>query len=207
MDMTNLWIFLVAAFVVAAAPGPTTLQILSHALSGDPKRPASLIAGAVFANVAMVAATVLGLSALILTSQTAFTALRWVGAGYLVYLGIQYWRARSEPAISQGSTGVWSYRRLFVQAALTSLTNPKGLVFYLAFLPQFIGPGWNPSAQLAVLGASYVGLCIMVDIGYAVASRLLARFVISPVFNRWKNRITGTILIGAGLSLFRVQRA
>lgn len=207
MDLTSLWIFLIAAFVVAAAPGPTTLQILSHALSGDPKRPASLIAGAVFANVAMVAATVLGLSALILASQTAFTVLRWVGAGYLVYLGIQYWRARREATISTGTGGTWSYRRLFVQAALTSLTNPKGLVFYLAFLPQFIGPGWDPSVQLAILGASYVGLCIVVDIGYAVAGRLLARFVISPVFNRWKNRITGTILIGAGLSLVRAERA
>lgn len=207
MDLTSFWLFLVAAFVVAAAPGPTTLQILSHSLTGDPKRPASLIAGAVCANAAMVAATVLGLSALILASQTAFTVLRWVGAGYLIYLGIQYWRARGNASVPAGSRGPWSYRRLFVQAALTSLTNPKGLIFYLAFLPQFIGPGWDPSIQLAVLGATYVGLCIVVDVGYAVAGRMLAKFVISPVFMRWKDRITGTILIGTGLTLIRVERA
>jgi threonine/homoserine/homoserine lactone efflux protein len=207
MDLTSFWLFLIAAFVVAAAPGPTTLQILSHSLTGDPKRPASLIAGAVFANAAMVAATVLGLSALILASQTAFTILRWVGAGYLIYLGIHYWRAHSNTTVPAGSGGPWSYRRLFVQAALTSLTNPKGLIFYLAFLPQFIGPGWDPSVQLAVLGATYVGLCIVVDAGYAFAGRLLARFVISPSFNRWKDRITGTTLIGSGLALIRAERA
>ncbi|MEM7443046.1 MAG: LysE family translocator [Pseudomonadota bacterium] len=207
MDLTSFALFLVAALVVAAAPGPTTLQILSHALGPDRLRPISLIGGAVFANLAMVAATVLGLSALILASQTAFTALRWIGACYLIYLGIQYWRARGDGLPATGANSRWSYRRLFVQAALTSLTNPKGLVFYLAFLPQFVGPDWDPSLQLAVLGGTYIALCIVVDFGYMLAGSVLSRFVISPLFNRWKNRVTGTILVGTGLSLFRYQRA
>ena len=81
MDWTTFGVFFAAAVAVAAAPGPTVLQILAHSVSGDPKRPASLIAGSISANMLMVLATVLGLSALILASQTAFTILRWVGAG------------------------------------------------------------------------------------------------------------------------------
>ena len=206
MDWTTFGVFLAAAVAVAAAPGPTVLQILAHSVSGDPKRPASLIAGSICANILMVLATVLGLSALILASQTAFTILRWVGAGYLMYLGIQYWRARSA-AMAIGGAPAKPYRALFVQAALTSVTNPKGLVFYVAFLPQFVTPGPGSLIQLALLGATYVGICVVVDTGYALAGRSTARLFASPRAVRWKDRITGIALIGAGLSLLRYQRA
>ena len=206
MDWTNFSIFVMAAVAVAAAPGPTVLQILSHSVSGDPRRPASLIAGSICANTLMVLATVLGLSALILASQTAFTVLRWVGAGYLMFLGIQYWRARSTAMAIGGVAPAKPYRALFVQAALTSVTNPKGLVFYVAFLPQFVTPGPGSHLQLALLGATYVGICVVVDTGYAMAGRSAARLFASPRAVRWKDRITGVALIGAGLSLLRYQR-
>lgn len=206
MEWTSFGVFLVAALVVAAAPGPTILLVLSHSLGRDPLRPASLIAGSFCANAILVLVTVLGLSALIVASQTAFTALRWIGAGYLIYLGIRYWLARPDRLSAPDRVDAKPYGALFAQAAMTSLTNPKGLVFYLAFLPQFVGPGGDPRLQLALLGACYVGLCVVVDVGYALAGRALARFIATPRAARWKNRVTGTVLIGAGLSLLRYER-
>ena len=212
MNWTLYGAFLIAAFVVAAAPGPTVLQIFSHATSGDPRRPASLIAGSIFANTIMVSATVIGIIAVIIASQSAFTVLRWVGSGYLICLGLYYWRMRAAALTASGSSAEGSsaairYRVLFMQAALTSLTNPKGLVFYIAFLPQFVSAGADPHVQLGVLGASYIGLCVIADTGYALAGQAFSGLIMTSRMVRLRNRITGTVLVGAGLSLLRYERA
>lgn len=212
MDWSLYSLFLLAGLTVAAAPGPTVLQIFAQSLSGDIRRPASLIAGSLIANAVMVSATVLGISAVILASQTAFDVMRWVGSAYLIYLGIQYWRMRGIALSPAGPSRASQapptpYRVLFFQAALTSLTNPKGLVFYIAFLPQFVTPGGDPQFQLAVLGASYILLCLIADSGYVLAGRLLTRLFATPGAVRLTNRLTGTALIAAGLSLLRVQRS
>ncbi len=207
MNWTLYSLFLVAGLTVAAAPGPTVLQIFAQSLTGDIRRPVSLIAGSLVANTLMVSATVFGLSALILASQTAFDVMRWIGSAYLIYLGIHYWRMRGGAVSAAGPAPAKPYRVLFFQAALTSLTNPKGLVFYIAFLPQFVAPGGDPQFQLAVLGASYIFLCLIADSGYVLAGRMLTHLFSTPRAVRLTNRLTGTALIAAGLSLLRVQRA
>ncbi|TQV80908.1 LysE family translocator [Denitrobaculum tricleocarpae] len=207
MDWTHYSLFVVAGLTVAAAPGPTVLQIFAQSLTGDIRRPVSLIAGSLLANALMVSATVLGISAVILASQTAFDIMRWIGSAYLIYLGIQYWRMRGAVLSPAGLPPAKPYRVLFFQAALTSLTNPKGLVFYIAFLPQFVAPGGDPQFQLAVLGASYILLCLIADGGYVLAGRMLTRLFTTPRAMRITNRLTGTALIAAGLSLLRVQRS
>ena len=207
MNWIHYGVFLATAFVVAAAPGPTVLQIFSQALSGDARRPASLIVGSVTANALMVAASVLGIGVVIVASQTVFTTLKWVGAGYLIWLGVHYWMMPAGSLASARPARRVPYRALFIQAILTSLTNPKGLAFYAAFLPQFVTPRGDPASQLAILGASYVGLCLLVDIGYAFAGMAVSGLTLSARAVRLKNRITGSALIGAGLSLLRERPA
>lgn len=207
MDGTTYGFFLATSLLIGAAPGPTTLLVLSHALGRDPWRPAALIAGAFCGNVVLVLVTVLGLSALIVASQTAFELLRWLGAGYLIYLGWRHWRAPALPVTAPGAARATAYGALALQAAMTSMTNPKGLVFYLAFLPQFVTPGAGAGWQLGLLGASYVGVFVAVLAGYALAGRRLAYLFVTPRAMRLKNRLTGTFLIGAGLSLLRYERA
>ncbi len=103
MDLTTYGLFLLTSAAVGAAAGPSTLLVLSHALGQDPRRPASLIAGAFCGNVVLVLAPVLGLSVVMLASQTAFEIVRWIGAGYLIYLGVRYWRAPPAPLRRPGS--------------------------------------------------------------------------------------------------------
>ena len=207
MNWTLYSLFLVAGLAVAAAPGPTVLQIFAQSLSRDIRRPASLIAGSLLANAVMVFATVLGISAVILASQAAFDLLRWLGSAYLLYLGVQYWRMRALPISAATPSNTRPYKVLFLQAALTSLTNPKGLVFYIAFLPQFVSPEGNLQFQLAVLGASYILLCVIADLAYVLAGRTLARLFATQCAVRIANKLTGALLIGAGLSLLRYERA
>lgn len=207
MTWIHYGMFLVTAFMVAAAPGPTVLQIFSQALSGDARRPASLIVGAMLANVLMVAGSVLGIGAAIVASQTVFAILKWVGAGYLIWLGLHYWRTVAEPLSADRAARRAPCRALFAQAMLTSLTNPKGLAFYVAFLPQFVMPSGDPAMQLAVLGAGYVGLCLLADIGYACAGMAVSELSLSVRVVRLKNRLTGSALVCAGLSLLRERTA
>ncbi len=206
MDLATYGLFLLTSAPVGAAPGPSTLLVLSHALGQDPRRPASLIAGAFCGNVVLVLATVLGLSAVILASQTAFEIVRWIGAGYLIYLGARYWCAPSDPVRAGAASGAAAYRALFFQAFVTSITNPKGFVFYFAFLPLFVSPGLPAQVQLLILGSSYLVVFISTLTIYAIAGRRIAGLFANPKAVRLKNQITGGFLVVAGLSLLRYQR-
>lgn len=209
MGAVDFGFFLLTAAVLALAPGPSTLLVLSHALSGDPRRPLSLMAGALLGNLLLIAITVLGLSAVLLASQTGFTLLRWMGAAYLIWLGASYWRSSdalaSEVRDQSSSLRALRYRGLMTQAFLTSVTNPKGLVFYFALLPQFAPTG--STGQFLLLGGSYLTVFMIALALYALAGHRLAALVVKPNVQLWKNRLTGSLLLGAGLLLLRPERS
>lgn len=209
MDAVDFGLFLLTAAVLALAPGPSTLLVLSHALSGDARRPLSLMIGALLGNLLLIAMTVFGLSAVILASQTGFTLLRWIGAAYLIWLGITYWRSLEgmPPGFPNQarSHGALRCRALMTQAFLTSVTNPKGLLFYFALLPQFAPAG--SSSQFILLGGSYLTVFMLALALYALAGQRLAALIVNPRIQLWKNRLTGSLLIGAGLLLLRPERS
>ena len=132
-----------------------------------------------------------------------FEWVRWIGVAYLVWLGLREWRrvpaAEPPPAPLRGA-----WRMLFARAFLVCLTNPKVLLFYGAFFPQFVTPGGQAGAQLALLCASFLAIAVVVDCGWAsLAGRLrpvLARF------GRLRHRLTGGLLMGAGLGLALARR-
>ncbi len=208
MGAVDFGLFLLTAAVLALAPGPSTLLVLSHALSGDRRRPLSLMAGALLGNLLLIVVTVLGLSAVLLASQTGFMLLRWIGAAYLIWLGIAYWRGlgTTAPAVGNQAQSIQAlrHRALVSQAFLTSVTNPKGLLFYFAFLPQFAPAGG--SGTFLLLGGSYLTLFMAALALYALAGHRLAALVVNPKIQLWKNRLTGGLLIGAGLLLLRPER-
>lgn len=202
MDFVVFALFLPAAALVCAAPGPSTLLVLAHATSRDPRRPAALIAGAVSANAVMVAGVAFGLGAVIGASQTALLVLKLAGGLYLIWLGVSYLRSATDP-VAAARADERTYRVLAGQAFLTSITNPKGLVFYLAFLPQFVTPASGFAGQIVLFGLLYTGIFALCLVAYAVAGHAMGTVAVSDRFVRLKNRVLGAALIASGLGVLR----
>ena len=158
------------------------------------------------ALVHVVAAT-LGLSAILLTSAAAFTIVKLLGAGYLIYLGIRTLLARRPPA-GVDPTPPRSLRRLFVDGVVVSVLNPKIAVFFLAFLPQFVQPGAGPVArQVLFLGLLYVGLALVTDGTYALLSGRLRHWMRGRVVQgRAPQYATGAVYLGLGVSTAFAER-
>jgi threonine/homoserine/homoserine lactone efflux protein len=153
--------------------------------------------------VVQLALTALGMTTLLGALAHGFEVLRWIGVAYLVFLGVRAWRtpaldltrARPEPRAA---------RAIFLRGFLVSLTNPKTLLFYAAFLPQFVDASENVGRQLAILGVTFVTLALVLDGGWALlAARLRSAL---GVDGRLRNRLTGSLLMGAGLGLALARR-
>ena len=181
--------------------------MLSRVASGGRRAGVVTTLGVNTATLVHTVAAAFGLSAVLATSATAFTVVKVVGAAYLVFLGVRAWRAGDTSATLTVRPAV-SGRRLFTSGLITGVLNPKTALFFLAFLPQFVHPerGWV-IAQFLVLGllAAVVGVCwncVLSWTAHAVAGRLTA----AARFARWRQRISGTVLVGLGLRLALVHR-
>ena len=192
--------FVGATAILMLIPGPNVALIVANSLAFGVRAGLVTVAGTSAAMVVQLAVATLGVTALLGALAQAFGLLRWLGVAYLVWLGVQAWRT---PADDLGQTRAVSAGKIFGRGFLVSLTNPKTLAFYAAFLPQFLDPSAPLGPQMAILGASFVATALVIDGGWAlVAGRvrpLVARF------GRLRNRLTGAILVGAavGLSLAR----
>lgn len=150
----------------------------------------------------LVAVVAVGLGALVAASGPVVGAVRWLGVAYLVYLGVQQWRAPVGPAAARaGQPEGESPRALFLRGYLVNVTNPKGIVFLLAVLPQFVDLARPAAPQYALCGASLAFTDLVVMSGYAIVARSLLRWYGSPSHLRWLNRVFGALFVGAGLGL------
>src|SRR5690349_18651730 len=160
----NTWlIYFVAAFGLSLSPGPNGLLALTHGALHGRRKALYTIMGGALGFVVLIALSMFGIGALLKASVVWLTVLKWVGGAYLVWLGIQVWRApplsidraaRSKPAA--GAT-------LFRQGALSALTNPKGILFFAAFLPQFIDPARSLVLQFAVMAGTFAAIEIATE--------------------------------------------
>lgn len=197
---------LFAAFAAATAalmliPGPNVALIVANSLNFGVRAGLVTVAGTSAAMVLQLALAALGLTALFGAAAQAFELLRWAGVAYLVWLGIRAWRA---PADDLSQIRALSPRRAFGRGFLVSLTNPKTLAFYAAFLPQFLDASAPLGPQMAILSVTFVAIAVVVDSGWAIlASR--ARKTVAR-FGRARNRLTGAILIGAAAGLALARR-
>jgi homoserine/homoserine lactone efflux protein len=194
--------FLVITVVLFLTPGPiVTLVVTTGARSGS--RAALLtVAGASTGNAALLACIAFGLSWILKTSSEVFDYLRWIGAVYLVWLGIQAWRRAgtlSESTPPGGHVHAW---RGFVVA----ITNPKTIAFFTAFLPQFIDPALPVERQLLVMCVVSVVMGAILDTGWGIAAALGRAWFMKPQHNRLLGRISGGVLIGGGIWLSLVRR-
>lgn len=199
--------FIVATMVLHVVPGPTVMLVVSYALSHGPRSGLSTTLGVSLGNVVAISACYLGLGALLLASATLFAALKWIGVGYLVYLGLRLWldpvAAAATPATDPRRTG----RRVLAHAFAVTALNPKGMVFYLAYFPQFVRSDAPLLPQWLLLGGTFIALGALNVLTYALLAGAASRAVQRPAFRRATNRMAGTLLVGAGLLTAGVRRA
>lgn len=204
----ELWlIYLAAATGLSLTPGPNGLLSLTHgACFGFRSTVATVLGGAV-GFFLLIAASLAGLGALLAASEQAFTIAKWIGGAYLVYLGLRVWLAPA-PVVSigreVGAPGAASPLRLFNQGFLVAVSNPKALIFFAAFLPQFMVPGVPFAVQLAVFGGTFVVVEILYELSLAGLAQRIAPWLARH--GRWFNRVAGGTFVGLGAALASANR-
>lgn len=193
--------FVTAALIVLLIPGPGVLYTIARSISQGRRAGLVSVLGLSAGALVHVAAAAAGLSAILLTSATAFGIVKALGAGYLIYLGIQTLLS-ARPSVCIKTPPALSFRRLFTDGVVVSIFNPKIAVFFLAFLPQFVDPGAGPiPRQIMMLGLLYVGLALMTDGAYALLASNLRHWLSGSIMQSPLPRyLTGGIYIGLGVN-------
>ena len=203
----ELWLaFVVSSVVLLVIPGPTILTVISYSVSHGRRSNVPLVAAVALGDSTALALSLLGLGALLATSALWFSAVKWVGGLYLLYLGAKLLRAgiaSSELPWPKASGSRW---RLFVNTYLVTAMNPKGMVFFAAFLPQFINPSASVTPQLWVLAVTFVVLAIFNATFYAVFAASAHRVLSSPNAQRGFKLAGGSLLSAAGLWALLARR-
>ncbi|WP_248963507.1 LysE family translocator [Sphaerisporangium perillae] len=196
--MTTLAIFAGATLALLLVPGPAVVYIVTRSVAQGRAAGMVSVAGIHAGSVVHVVAAALGVSALLAASATAFTLVKYLGAAYLVYLGLRKLFARAD-ALTKEVEPV-SRSRLFGEGFVVNVLNPKTAIFFLAFLPQFVDPKYGPvAAQIVVLGLIWIALGMASDGSYALLSAALAgRLRRSPLAARRLDVASGLVYIGLG---------
>ena len=204
----DLWlVYVLAAIGLSLTPGPNGLLSLTHGVRFGAARAMFTVLGGVAGFMVLVAASLAGLGALLAASETAFTVAKWIGAAYLVYLGIRLWKA-PPPRVSIAAESFAeeaSVSRLFAQGFLVAVSNPKALIFFAAFLPQFMVPGASYWLQLLVLGGTFAVVEFVYELVLAGTAQKIAPWLARH--GRWFNRITGSCFVGIGGLLATANRS
>ena len=193
--------FFVASALLIVAPGPSVLVVVSHALAWGERRSFFTILGIATSHTVFFAITAVGVAALLGAVASFFTWVKLAGAAYLIWLGVQQWRAHPEGAPASAPGGHRAAWSLFFQGFAVNTTNPKALIFYAAFFPPFLNPAAPVAVQLLIMGSTFVVLLIAISFAYAVAAARARQLFSSPRHARVQNRVTGSLLIGAGVGL------
>ncbi|SHM24356.1 Threonine/homoserine/homoserine lactone efflux protein [Roseibium suaedae] len=205
MSMELFGAYVVATLVLLAIPGPTILLVISYALSHGKKSAAACVLGVGLGDATAATASLLGLGAILATSAFLFTLLKWVGAAYLFWIGLKMWRSRSD-GLTAGVVEEAPARKIFLHAYVVTALNPKGIIFFMAFLPHFISQQAPVAPQLLLLGSTFVVLGILNAAVYAYAASAIGERLRSPSLMKAINRIGGGFLMSAAAMTASLQR-
>jgi threonine/homoserine/homoserine lactone efflux protein len=204
-----VWLaFVCASAILLAIPGPTVLLVVSYALGHGRRSAMTTVAGVALGDLTAMTASILGLGALLATSAAILTALRWVGAAYLIYLGVNLWRTPVAHHIGAVPDQP-SVRplRMFMHAYIVTALNPKSIVFFVAFLPQFLDASRSFLPQVMVMEGTFLALATLNATLYALLASTARRTLRRPSAQRAVNQVGGSLLIGAGILTATWRRA
>ncbi|WP_425099209.1 LysE family translocator [Tropicibacter sp. S64] len=203
----DLWLtFVAASTALLLIPGPTVLLVLSYALSKGRSVALASAAGVATGDFLAMSLSLMGLGALVATSATLFTVLKWVGAAYLVWLGIKLIRSAPSEGLRLPKADI-SARGVFAHNALVTALNPKSIAFFIAFVPQFIVTSAPLLPQFAILIGTFVSLAALNALAYALAADRLRRTIQRPTVITGLTRAGGAMLIGMGILTATLRRA
>ncbi len=204
MSIETWLAFTAASTILVLIPGPTVLLVVSYALGQGWRTALPMAVGVALGDFTAMTLSMLGVGALLAASATIFTALKWIGAAYLVWLGIKLWRAggalNAEPRTSTASAA-----KMLGHAWLVTALNPKSLTFFVAFLPQFMNPQADFATQMLVFESTFLVLAFVNAFGYALVASRARNFVRSPRAIGIVNKVGGSCLIGAGVAAVTVR--
>lgn len=201
----EVWLsFVAASMVLCFSPGPTVFLVMGQALTHGKKSVVPLIGGTLSGDVIAMSFSFAGVGALLATSATLFTVLKWLGAAYLIFLGVKALFSKvgdnesTAPAMEKGS--------VFRNALVVTALNPKGIIFFMAFFPLFITPERPVLGQMLILASTFLVVSTLSVSSYAVFSGVLRSKVSSKGFRNAFNKASGGLLIGAGAVTASLQR-
>jgi len=204
----DVWLAFVAATVILLVmPGPTTLAIISYSMANGRRAKLPLMAAIALGDSTGLGVSLLGLGALLAASAFWFTAVKWAGGLYLIYLGVRMLRAGVSPAELAAVNGPVSRWRIFANTYLVTALNPKGIVFFVAFLPQFISPDLPAHPQMWMLAATFVTLSATTATVYTLFASAARDFVSSAAAQRRFNLAGGSLLSVAGVWALFAKRS
>ncbi|SEA33316.1 LysE family translocator [Variovorax sp. YR216] len=203
----ELWLaFVAASAVLLIIPGPTILTVISYSVAHGRRANVPLVAAVALGDSTALVLSLLGLGALLATSAFWFMVIKWVGGLYLLYLGVKLLRAGISPAELAAPAAPRSRWRLFANTWLVTALNPKGIVFFVAFLPQFINPRADVTHQLWLLALTFVTMATLNATLYAVFAGSARRLLASPRAQRRFNLAGGSLLSAAGVWALLARR-
>lgn len=207
MDPAVWLAFVAASTALLLIPGPTVLLVLSYALSQGRRVALATAAGVATGDLIAMTASLAGLGALILTSAGIFTLLKWVGAAYLVYLGIRLLRSAPSAGLTDlARPGSITPDSVFRHAAAVTALNPKSIAFFIAFVPQFVDSAQPLLPQFTILIVTFVSLAAANALAYALLADHMRRRISRPGVLAWITRIGGSTLIAMGVATALVRR-
>jgi threonine/homoserine/homoserine lactone efflux protein len=203
----TLLLFSIVAFVGIATPGPTVLLALTNGSRFGVRSSLPGMAGAVLSDFVLISAVAIGLGALLAASEFWFSAVKWVGVAYLAYLGIRLIRSNGSFAVPDkpSSPNQASARAIFLRSFFVAVTNPKGYLFFSAFLPQFIAPTEPQIPQYIALAVTFASIDFVVMLGYALAGAHAIR-LLRAKGALWLDRLCGGALLALAGSLAFYRR-
>lgn len=202
MTSSTILLYAIASFAATITPGPTMLLALSNGASRDKRVAAMGILGAALSDLVLIGAVSLGLGAVLAASEALFSVVQWVGVGYLVWLSVRLWRsspASLSPATMTSGTAPPSPARAFARSFLVAVSNPKGLLFFSAFLPQFITTTAPQAPQYLVLALVTTLLDMLVMACYAAGGGQAARLLSAKGLQRLNRACAAILLSMAGI--------
>lgn len=202
LGIDHYGVFLLSGILLNITPGSDTLYILGRSVSQGKSAGMMSVFGIITGALVHTILAAFGLSAVLMHSALAFNLIKWLGAGYLVYLGWRSIRSKENPVLEAERMGRASLRSIYLQGLLTNLFNPKVALFYLAFLPQFVHAGQSYGAlPFLILGLTFIATGTIWCMIVVVISDMMSRKVRTGSIGKYLNKITGVIFIGLGIKL------